>query len=175
MKRYATLLIFTIFGTFVTAQTNFGVRTGFNISNLDFEGVIPNDNVHRNGLAIGFFADLQLFKGVSILAEGQFSAEGANSEDLRKDNVNVPVMLRFSIGDDFKIGLGPQLNHETEGFEKGFTNWAVSGIAGVEYMIDDMFFVDVRYSRGFTNIFQEPTKLDATSSNIQIGIGLKVF
>ncbi|AEH02488.1 porin family protein [Lacinutrix sp. 5H-3-7-4] len=175
MKKTVLLLAFllcTIYG--FSQNALYGVRAGYNISNLDFD---PDPtgfaNKHRNGFAIGFFGEYSLSNSLAIAPEIQFSAEGANDEGIKIDYLQMPIVFKYKIGDRFAIGVGPQASLKTHDYEDGLKNFAFSGIGGIEYMLSDEFFLDFRYSYGLTNIFDDETELDAINTNMQIGFGLK--
>ena len=172
-----TFLVLTILATTTSfAQFDlFGVRTGINMSNLDYKSDVPAGNDHRNGFMIGFTAQYGITESFSIAPEVQFSAEGAKQEELRLDYINVPVFAKYLITEKLSVGLGPQLGIKIHEYEDGFQNLTFSGIAGVEYVFYEDFYVDVRYAYGFTNVYDEDQPLEATSSNIQIGVGIKIF
>ena len=175
MKKIVLLLAFVFCSYYGFSQNSkYGVRAGFNISNLDFKPD-PNgvDNKHRNGFAIGFFGEYKLTESFNIAPEIQFSAEGAKDENLRIDYIQIPIYFKYQVTDKLALGLGPQASLKGHDYKDGLQNLAFSGIGGLEYMISDEFFIDFRYSYGLTNIFDKETGLDANNTNMQIGFGLK--
>ncbi len=152
-----------------------GVRIGYNISNLDFDPEVPAgvENRHRNGFAIGFFGEYSLSKSLAIAPELQFSAEGAQEEALRIDYIQIPVLFKYQISELIAIGLGPQASLKAHAHEDELQNLSFSALVGLEYMLSDTFFLDLRYAYGLTNIFDDELKLDAINTNIQIGLGVK--
>ena len=151
----------------------YGVRAGFNISNLDFETEHTMENKHRNSVYFGAFANISLSKTLSIVPELQFSAEGANAEALHLDYIQMPIFLRFRLSEKFHAGFGPQVGLKVHKYEDGIANFAYSALAGVEYKINYAIFVDARYTYGIRNIFDEKLNATAKNTNIQIGIGYK--
>ena len=151
----------------------YGVRGGYNISNLDFDGEFDAENKHRNSIYIGFFANIGLSKTISLAPEIQFSAEGANEETLHLDYIQAPVFLRFRISEKIHVGFGPQVGLKVHKYEDGIRNFAYSGVAGLEYKINYALFADVRYTYGISNIFDDKIGVEARNTNIQIGVGYK--
>ena len=151
----------------------YGVRGGYNISNLDFDGEFDAENKHRNSIYIGFFANIGLSKTISLAPEIQFSAEGANEETLHLDYIQAPVFLRFRISEKIHVGFGPQVGLKVHKYEDGIRNFAYSGVAGLEYKINYALFADVRYTYGISNIFDGKIGVEARNTNIQIGVGYK--
>lgn len=191
MRKTTLLLAFLLVSLFGFSQSAlYGVRAGVNISDLNFdedEVTGMPEHTHRNGFAIGFFGDYKLSSNVGLLVEMQFSAEGSKEkydqidqesgyspESLRLDFIQMPIMFKINLSDKLAMGLGPQVGLKVHAHEDGYRNIHFSGIGGLEYMITDEFFLDVRYSHGFTNIFDDNVGAKATTENIQIGFGLKI-
>lgn len=176
MKKILLVLSFVLFSLHSFSQEAlYGVRAGFNISNLDFEPQVPSgiENRHRNGFAIGFFAEYNLSGDLSFAPEIQFSAEGAKEEFIRIDYIQMPLFLKYKVIESLALGIGPQVSLKGHDYEDGQQNLAFSGLVGLEYNLSDNFFLDFRYSYGFTNIFDDETNLEAKNTNMQIGFGVK--
>ena len=176
MKKNILLIAFTCFTVLSFSQElHYGVRAGLNISNLDFKPGPTFNNEHRNGFAFGGFADYGFTESVSLLVELQYSAEGGKSEDLRADYIQLPVMLRYGIGDKFTAGVGPMASLKTWEEKDGFSTFTFSLVGGLEYMLTDELFIDSRVHYGLSNILDEDTKnLEAKNMAFQFGIGLKI-
>lgn len=176
MKKTILLFVLIICSFSSFAQdAMYGVRTGINISNLDFDPEVPNgiENQHRNGFVLGFFAEYALSKEISLAPELQFSSEGAKEEALRIDYLQLPVFFKYKLSHNLRIGLGPQASLKAHENEDGLKNISFSALGGLEYLISDEFFLDFRYTYGLTNIFDDELNLDAKNTNMQFGVGLK--
>jgi opacity protein-like surface antigen len=165
------LLGFSIYG--FTQDVKYGIRGGYNISNLNFDGNIPMTNKHRNSIYIGFFGDVRLSKTVSIVPEIQFSAEGARVEVWQLDYIQAPVFLKFRLSEKIRFGVGPQVGLKVNKVDDGAKNMAYSGVVGVEYKLSHMLFADVRYTNGFVDVFDDNSTISAKNTNIQLGVGYK--
>lgn len=168
------LLLVLVIGSSIhgfSQSGTYGIRGGYNISNLDFDETPSFENKHRNSLYIGAFADFRLNNTISIVPELQFSAEGANSENLHLDYIQAPILFKFKLSPKFRFGIGPQVSLKSHKYEDGVKNLAYSGVGGVEYKITEMLFVDLRYTQGMSNIFDDHLAVEAKNSNIQIGVG----
>jgi hypothetical protein len=154
-------------------QTNvmFGIRGGLNISNLDFDATPVMDNKHRNSIYFGAFADISLSNTISLVPEIQFSSEGAKNEKLHLDYIQAPIFLKFRLTPRLRFGIAPQIGWKVHKLNDGVKDLAFSGVTGLEYKINEMLFVDVRYTYGITNIFHESLGIEAKNTNIQIGVG----
>lgn len=189
MKPILTTLIFTLIAFSGYSQENssfaresefepeikYGVRGAFNISNLDFKPDATFDNKHRNNMAFGGFVEFIPKESFSILTELQYSGEGGGKdESLRVSYIQLPVLFKLNLGSYFSIGAGPQVGLKVWSYDDGFKNFAFSGVAGAEYMISDILFLDARYTYGITNILDNSSSFEARNSTIQIGIGMKM-
>lgn len=160
---------------YVFKGIKWGIRGGYNISNLDFEdGSSANiPNKHRNSVYIGFFANIGLTKTISLNPEIQFSAEGANDERLHLDYIQTPILLRFRLSEKFHIAAGPQAGLKVHKYEDGIKNLAYSAVGGIEYKITHVLFAEARYTYGIRNIFDEVSGISAKNTNIQLGVGYR--
>lgn len=176
MKTIYILLLFVSISTLSFSQdTKYGVRGGVNVSNLDFTPDADFQNLHRNGFFFGGFVDYGFSESLSLQVELQYSAEGAKFDGLNADYIQMPIMLRFHLGDKFMVGAGPMASLKTWKNKDAFSTFAFSGIAGIEYMITDELFVDARFSYGITNVLdQDLDGLEAKNNNIQFGFGIKI-
>lgn len=166
-----TLLGVSFYG--FSQDVKYGLRGGYNISNLDFEPDATFTNEHRNSFYVGFFAEIGLSKAVSLMPEIQFSPEGANEEVLHLDYIQAPILLKFKLSEKFNFGIGPQVGLKINKADDQAKNMAYSGVAGIEYKISYTLFADLRYTYGIRNVFDDYLPFEAKNSNIQIGVGYK--
>ena len=149
----------------------YGIRAGYTISNLDFKDIPVFENKHRNSFYIGFFGDFRLTNSISIVPELQFSPEGASNETLHLDFIQAPLFLKFRLSERFRFGIGPQVALKSYKNDDLMRNFHYSALGGIEFKLNQMFFLDARYSYGLSNIFDDDTNLNAINTNIQLGIG----
>lgn len=175
MKKIIALITIIAVSTFGFSQTTYGVRSGVNISNLDFDPAPTFDNTHRNGFFFGGFVDWYVTENTSLITELQYSAEGAKSKELRADYLQLPVLLQLDLTYKLSVGVGAQANLKTWKYKDTYDTFTFSGLLGVEYMITDEVFIDARYSYGFSNVIDDRfSDFEAKNSNIQLGIGFKI-
>ena len=194
MKKTILLLTFVLASFYGFAQDAlYGVRAGYNISNLDFDPSVPAgvENAHRNGFAIGFFGEYSLTDSFSFAPEVQFSAEGAKDQELRINYIQVPLLLKVYLVKGLSVEAGPQFGFkiheefdsepnsdggdfeidEDDSYVKDFdTSLAI----GTSYKFDSGFFLSARYTMGLTNIFKEDTlfeNVDGKNEVLQVGLG----
>lgn len=175
MRKNLLLLALLFTGFLIQAQdVTSGIRVAVNVSNLDFEPHPSFGNTHRNGVALGAFVDYAFSEKISIMPELMFSAEGGKEKSLRANYIQLPITLRFHFG-KLSVGVGPQANLKIWGENDGFETLAFAGVGGVQYDVFENFFVDARYSYGFTDILDDTSgSMEAKNSSFQFGIGLKI-
>ncbi|WP_445738397.1 porin family protein [Mariniflexile sp.] len=173
MKKILLFLLLSLSFFGFSQDVKYGVRGGYTISNLDFDTASSVANKHRNSLYVGFFSNIGLGKIVSIVPEIQFSAEGAKDENLNLDYIQAPILFRFRLSEKVHIGAGPQVGWKVYKFKDGLKEMAYSGVAALEYKLTLMLFADLRYTYGFSNIFDDDLGVSAKNRNIQIGVGYK--
>jgi opacity protein-like surface antigen len=157
------------------SEIKYGVRGGFNISNLDFTPDPTFENKHRNNMAFGGFVEFMTSEAFSIVTELQYSAEGGGKDEaLRASFIQLPILFKLHLGNKFAIGAGPQVSLKSWSYEDGFKNVTYSAIGGIEYMINDELFIDARYTYGLSNLIDNDSNFEARNTNIQFGIGLKM-
>lgn len=176
MKNRLLIIVLFMYSLIGFSQENgvYGIRAGINISNLDFEPAPLFGNTHRNGFAFGFFAEFDLNDSLAIMPEIQYSSEGAKEKEFRVDFLQAPIFFKFRISDKLSAGAGPVVGVKIHEEGDGFRNFALSGQAGLEFMITQEIFIDARYTYGFTNLLDEITGYEAKNVNMQFGIGYKM-
>lgn len=174
MKKVLLLIILLSFSFHgISQDVKYGVRGGYNISNLNFDNTPTFTNKHRNSIYIGFFANLGLSKTISLMPEIQFSAEGAKAEFLHLDYIQAPIFLKFRLSEKIHFGVGPQVGLKVHKEGDNAKNFAYSAVTGFEYKLSHMLFADLRYTYGMANVFDDTVAFSAKNTNIQIGIGYK--
>ncbi|KAA5821487.1 PorT family protein [Algibacter amylolyticus] len=151
----------------------FGIRAGYTISHLDFKDEPSFSNEHRNSLYVGFLANMGISRTLSIVPEIQFSAEGANKEELHLDYIQMPILFRFRFSEKFHAGIGPQVGWKVQKVDDGMKNMGYSAVIGADYKINYAIVVDVRYNYGIRNVFDDNLGIEAKNRNIQLGVGYK--
>ncbi|TXE11527.1 PorT family protein [Seonamhaeicola algicola] len=158
---------------YVFKGVKYGIRGGYNISNLDFEDTPPMINKHRNSIYFGFFAQIGFSKTIAIAPELQFSAEGAKDEKIHLDYIQAPILLKVRLSEKIHVGAGPQVGLKVHKVDDAVNNFAYSAVGAIEYKINYALFADVRYTYGIRNVFEDASGLSAKNTNIQIGVGYK--
>ncbi len=191
MKKNVLIIVAFLTGVACFAQnTNnvqLGARGGVNFATVagdDFES--PDS---RTSFYVGLVAEAPLSDHVSLQPEVFYSGQGFDITDepdtpdaqFQVDYIQVPVLLKFYIADGLNIHGGPQfgfkVNEELD-FDPGedsgdfdsdsINSFDFQGTAGVEYKFPSGFFIQGRYSYGFSEIIED---VDVHNSVWSAGLG----
>lgn len=151
MKKIVIIALVALSGIAMQAQS-FGVKGGFNFSNLKGEGT-DDYNVHTS-FHVGVLYEVPLLDFLSVQPELIYSVQGAErrNDEIKLNYFTVPAVLKVYLNDGFNIQAGPQFgmllsesdNFEalkSETFDFGFTG-------GLEFFVTDGLFVQARYYYG---------------------------
>lgn len=170
-KRIITLcLLMTAIVVTADAKIKFGVRGGFNITNMSFnKDVLKADNrtgfymglTTKIGMPMGFDIDAsalynQIEASSSREVQTTFSSDNSNSDILKRKSFAVPLNLRkgFGFGDNFDVFVfaGPQFDFNIGGNSKvGDIDWkwessAISINLGAGFMLLNHLEVKANYN-----------------------------
>nr|WP_294786311.1 porin family protein [uncultured Flavobacterium sp.] len=178
-----TLFLTASFGMLHAQDTNvtteFGVKGGFNMSNLIDSGDDVNDNNVLYGFNAGFYATLPISDFVAIQPELLFTTKGAELEynnvlegnaKFRLNYIELPLLVRVNITKNFNLQAGGYASYLVsskvtgdgdiafdEAIDTDDLNKFDAGIAagvGVDF---DPISIGVRYNYGLTTIGKERT------------------
>jgi len=154
MKKLLLTIILALAG--FTAQAQFGIKGGFNFSNLKSDGA-DNFNVLTNWhVGVLYEADLNSF--ISIQPEFLYSAQGAKlrKEEFKLNYFSVPVLLKVYLTDGFNLQAGPQfgmLLSESDNFSRYNSETFDFGITGgLEFFLTNELFLQARYYQGTKDV-----------------------
>ena len=183
------VLMFVASTTMSNAQT-FGIRGGFNTSNISFSN-LP-DRSERYGFHLGVFADVPITSGfMAIEPELSYSVKGATfkytnvSQTLTLNYIDFLLPLVFKI-DAFDLKVGPYAAYLVSTPDYAFTtsttvmvnafNKVDAGLtAGLAYNFSKLS-VGVRYNQGLVNVTTDtsrPFMGDGKNAVGQVSLGYK--
>lgn len=196
MKKSILIIAVVLFGTTtLSAQEywNFGVKGGVNFSTVT--GDYIDSPKSRTGFNIGVLAEIPIADRFSIQPEVLYSAQGFTEASIDQDNfadiddnveyqldyIQVPVLAKIYLIDGLSLQAGPSFNFKVNEewdytpLEEGndveldeAQSFEFGGAAGLEYKFNNGFFVQGRYSYGFTDVIEDS---EINNSTIQAGIG----
>jgi hypothetical protein len=171
-------------------QFKYGVRAGFNASNVSLKNV--NNRGERYGYHAGGFVEIPLIKNfMDLNPELSYSLKGTTFEILnqkRKLNMNYVDLflpLSFKLKEiDLQVGpfasyliskptykIGKEAKIAAEGFKKYDSGLSI----GLNYNFE-LFFIALRYNQGFVNLNNSPNNDflgNGKSAVGQVSIGYK--
>ncbi|TDW52521.1 outer membrane protein with beta-barrel domain [Flavobacterium sp. 270] len=203
-----TLFLTASFGMLHAQDTNvtteFGVKGGFNMSNLtDNQGDVDDNNV-LYGFNAGVYATLPISDFVAIQPELLFTTKGAKLEydnafangdvKFRLNYIELPLLVRVNVTKNFNIHAGGYASYlvsskvtgdgatdvnediDTDNFNK-FDAGIAAGV-GVDF---NPISIGLRYNYGLTTVGKERTVLgttytvpDAKNSNLTLYLSYKL-
>lgn len=187
MKKILLFLSFLCCVAFASAQASgdisYGFRLGINSSTLSQDNVDYENR--RYGLHANFFADIKLNDRFSLQPEIGVSALGVNENEIRLPNGEVTafkrnwlhsnILARVNLSPKFYLLAGPQLGvsvAEDDGVSNRY-NFDIAGIAGLGYMIDDVWSVDARYGYSIPNLDNNLSS-EAANRWFQLGVSVRL-
>ena len=112
MKKTVLSVVFVALAfTASWSQLSLGVKAGLNLSDQTFSGGgYTTSPDFRVGILMGGYARLKLNSNFDIQPELYFSMQGAKSGSItyKADYINVPILFRWNITDNFNLHAGPQ-------------------------------------------------------------------
>jgi hypothetical protein len=177
------VFIFAIGVTYATnAQVQFGVKAGYNHTNLTYSGSSVNDLGAKSDFNVGVFASIPLFSRFYLQPELVYSGQGSDFTDsipakASNNYLNLPVLFKYQHSSGLFVETGPQIGFllssdlKTNGqsFEsKGNTettdfSWAF----GLGYKIPIVNLgVDLRYNLGMTNIIKDNYTAETAKNSV---------
>ena len=182
MKKLLLTAIIVLFTVISTSAQSFGAKAGLNIANVSGD---VEDNKALLGLNVGVFAEFELSDWVFLQPEILYSAQGVElkeegvSFDFEMDYLNIPVMFKFEVADDFNLEAGPQigflLSAKLLGVDVKDQMETVDFGAnlGFSYDFTENLFVGARYNIGLTNIVKDSPDESVKNSVFSISAGYK--
>ena len=150
---------------------SYGLKAGLNASNIRGD---DTDNLDpRIGFHFGGFGEFCFDEVVAIQPEVLYLQQGAKYSDsdgydgtLKLDYINVPVLAKFSLGENFAIEAGPQASilisakdeyessndSGTDNIKDGIKNIDYGASFGLSYDFNSGYVLGARYNLGFADI-----------------------
>lgn len=179
MKITSLLALFFLFaGIQMQAQgVRFGFKAGVSVSEINgYEfSVVNSDGVEgstsktsledgRISFTAGFLAEIPLSDIMSFQPEFMYSTQGNKEEALRLEYLQLPLGLKFEFNKLFVLA-GPQVGLKISNFEQSdnYESLEFSAFGGLGYHITENIFVEARYTKGFSEIFSDDSRISQPS------------
>ena len=182
MKKLLLSAIIVMITIISASAQSFGAKAGLNIANVS--GDVEN-NKALLGLNIGVFAEFELSDGIFLQPEVLYSAQGFKAKeegvtvDFDMEYLNIPVMFKFEVADDFNLEAGPQIGFLLSAkllgvdFKDEMESVDFGANLGFSYDFTENLFVGARYNIGFTNIAKDSGDDSIKNSVFSISAGYK--
>jgi hypothetical protein len=170
-----------------TAQIQFGVKAGYNYSNIAFSTSV-SDASWKSGFSAGILTSIPLFKSCFFQAEMMYSGQGTRFPDtyvpekLNFNYLNVPVLFKFQHSSGLFAETGPQfgfilsakqyLGSQTSDIKNQIQSTDFAWVFGIGYKLPMGLGIDARYNPGLTNISKSVAFSDVTAKNEVFQFGL---
>ncbi|QHI37342.1 hypothetical protein IMCC3317_27210 [Kordia antarctica] len=158
----------------VTSKTaNVGIKGGYNLAAVSFDG--DGETSQRSGFHIGVYGESFLSESFALQLELLYSQQGYEIEanggtfTQKLDYLNLPIILKGYISDNFFLETGPQIglaiSHKeefdssfnlfdtTQEFDPNSFDYGVNFGAG--FKTDSGFTLSARYHLGLGDIYDE--------------------
>ena len=152
---------------------NYGFKGGINLSSIQGKDVDNSDS--RIGGFFGGFGEFCINDSYAIQPELLYSLQGA--KELKLDYLNVPIMVKAKLAEEFIIEAGPQIGYlvsgETAADALNDLDYGLN--LGLEYQIHNNVNIGVRYNHGLSNIYTKDflADFDAKNRNFQLSVSYK--
>lgn len=196
-KKFFIIFIF-LCGIQLHAQEYFkvGIKGGVNISGFSGGDAIQGNFKDRNDIHLGILGEILVASQFAFQPEIIYSSQGATSAshdlpelkgrevNFKVDYISLPVMLKYFVVPGLSIEAGPRFSFLIDSKAETTSNENASviditnktekfdlGVAGgLGYDLPWGIFVQARYVRGFSNIYQD---VDYRNSLLQLSLGYK--
>jgi hypothetical protein len=189
MKIYFTLGLFFIAFLRSEAQVKIGVKTGYNLSTLQYSGVLYlNNKSNLSGFNAGILVSIPLSSYFSLQPEIVYSAQGTNYQIANADAayhynyLNIPILLKYQhpIGLFAETGVQISFPLSAKNIVAGKSEDIMSKtyspdyawVSGLGYKVPKInLSIDIRYNLGLINIaHQDAGDVNIKNSVFQIGL-----
>lgn len=181
-KLFSVFFLLIIFNFYLIAQSGrsqFGLKAGVNIANVDVED--SEDWDAKTGFHAGGLVHIHVDQHFAVQPELMFSAQGGEDGNvkLKLNYINLPVLLQYMTNSGFRLQTGPQvgflLSAETEtgdvevDVDDNLKSVDFAWSFGAGYIFPSRFGIDARYNLGISNI-NDVSPAEARNRVFQVGI-----
>lgn len=177
MKKLILILVATFTVTAVSAQDlDLGIKAGANFANITDASGLSN----KTGFVVGAFAGVKFGDKIGIQGDLLYSQQGAEFDggSIDLNYVNVPVVLKYYVTENFNLQAGPQFGFVVDDNFKNLPgeiignakaeSFDLTGVAGVAYDFPFGIRLSGRYNFGLTDIMKSDS---GKNSVITLAVG----
>ena len=111
MKKFLLMSCFVVCLFHANAQTTFGIKAGLNLASVKISALgMQISTTNKTGMVVGGFLNHSINETISIQPELLYQQMGAkvDGSTLNMNYISIPLLLKYSITDNFNIEAGPQ-------------------------------------------------------------------
>ncbi len=164
---FIAMMAFAGITTTNAQDANYGVIGGFTsgAAKIKSQGLSASNS--ESGFHIGFFGDFNVSENFNIQPQIMYT----NIEEVNL--LQVPVLGKFSVGDDFNLLVGPQITYTMEEVAPDYTKFNIGLSFGASYDIKENLFVQANYSAQLNNYYTGSQDLKSRINFLNFSIGYK--
>lgn len=187
MKKVCIIIFATVSTMIASAQVQFGVKAGLNLSTLNYSGPYSGSPAYKTSFNAGAFASIPIFTSFYLQPEITYSGEGfeetilGQATQFETGYLNVPVLFKYQHKTGLFAETGPQVgfllsaNNEVAGIREdvksSYETTDFSWAFGLGYKFTGIGLgIDARYNLGLTNIAKESQNGTFKNSVFQLGL-----
>jgi hypothetical protein len=187
MKKVCLIIIVSLNAMAASAQIQFGVKAGLNLSTLNYSGPDAGSPAYKTSFNAGVFSSIPLFTSCYLQPEIMYSGQGFEETILDQPTqfetgyLNIPVLFKYQHESGLFAETGPQVGfllsakNTVAGFSEDvkshYESTDFSWALGLGYKFTGIGLgIDARYNLGLTNIAKGSQ--DATYKNSVFQLGL---
>ncbi|MDX1827991.1 MAG: DUF5777 family beta-barrel protein [Lutibacter sp.] len=166
-KLLLTVVITVVTMVSMSAQTSFGVTSGYLSaeSKLDLEGTKFTDS--NSGFYVGIVADIKVSEEFHVQPELVYT----NISDL--SFMQIPIMAKFYVADKFSLQVGPEITYTLEKTYGDATKFNIGLGLGAAYDFSEKFFIESRYTFQVNNYYTGNQDVTSRINFLNVGLGYK--
>jgi hypothetical protein len=167
MKRMILVLIAAGSAMFASAQIQFGVKAGYNLTNLTISPSQPGFS-SKSDFSAGVLASIPLLASCSLQPEIMYSGQGTSFSDsfatgkLNYGYLNIPVLFKYQHSSGLFVETGPQVGFllsaketadgQSADMKSNTQSTDFSWAFGIGFKLPLGLGIDARYNLGLTNV-----------------------
>lgn len=144
------------------------LKTSASKSSIANSTLLSNSNTSsQSGFLVGiYFTGIQLSETIQLQPEVDFLIVKNLNE------IQVPVLLKYNIADEFSLLAGPNFGFLLDA-PTGLKSFNYGVDVGGQYNIDEKININARYGLGLVNLLENAGSSSLKLSGFQIGVGYR--
>jgi Outer membrane protein beta-barrel domain len=164
-KSLAFVFLLSVLTSITVQAQTYSLKAGYSNTNINVSLLPISIFSSRSGINAGLVInDLQLGDNLGIQPEILYAQQGAKvlGQDVALHYLQVPVLAKLRLSDQLGLLVGPQVGYLVNAsianaiaYTGLFQKLDVSGVAGLEYQVNENVSLGGRYQYGFNDISKD--------------------